>query len=181
MSEEKKKKNKPGPKIKFLTLERIKERSTEEGDCHIWNGPWHRQGYPMVTFPQTQKMRTTYSVVWELLGNSVPTKGDKAKLTRTCGNIKCVNPEHIVLKDMSDVMRNAKQGNGCMFSTEDIRQIRKDFEKEFVRDEDGNPVLNKNGKIRKTTGYHYNLAKKWGCAPQHMWMICNNYRYRWVK
>jgi hypothetical protein len=174
-------KNKPGPKVKFLTLERIKERTTEQGDCHIWNGPFHRQSYPMCRFPQTKKMRTTYSVVWELLGNPVPGKGDKAKLTRSCGNIKCVNPDHIVLKNMSDVMKAARQGNGCMFSDDDIRQIRKDLEKEYIRDEDGNPVLNKNGKIKKTIGYHFKLAKKWGCGPQHMWTICNNYRYRWVK
>jgi hypothetical protein len=172
---------KRGPKIKLLTLEKIKERTTEEGECHIWTGPWHRQGYPMVRFAQTQSMRTTHSAIWELLGNTVPGKSDKAKLTRSCDNIKCVNPEHIVLKNMTDVMKSAKQGNGCMFSSEDIRQIRKDLEKEFIRDEDGNLVLTKNGKIKKTIGYHSKLAKKWGCTPRHMWMICNNYRYRWVK
>jgi hypothetical protein len=162
MSEEKKKKS--GPKVKFLTLERVKERSTKEGDCHIWNGPWHRQGYPMVRFPQTKKMRTTYSVVWELLGNSVPAKGDKAKLTRTCDNIKCVNPEHIVLKDMSDVMKAARQtGNGCMFTPDEIRAIRKEYDENIYH-----------GCVR-------NLAEKYNCKEGHMWSICNRRLYKWVK
>ena len=155
---------KRGPKVIPLTLNRIKERSTEEGDCHIWKGPWHRQGYPMVRFPLTQKMRTTYSVVWELLGNTVPAKGDKAKLTRTCGNVKCVNPDHIVLKSMSDVMRSARQtGNGCFFTPDQIREIRKQYD---------------------TNAYHgciRDLAIKYKCKAGHMWSICHRRLYKWVK
>ena len=157
-------KNKTGPKIKFLTLERIKERSTEEGECHIWNGPWHRQGYPMVRWAQTQSMRTTHSAIWELLGNTVPGKSDKAKLTRSCGNIKCVNPEHIVLKNMSDVMREAKQtGKGCRFTPDEIRAIRNDYDSNFYY-----------GCIR-------DLAIKYNCKESHMWSICKRRLYKWVE
>jgi hypothetical protein len=155
---------KTGPKIKLLTLERIKERTTEEGDCHIWNGPWHRQGYPMVRWPQTQKMRTTYSAVWELLGNTVPGKSDKAKLTRTCDNIKCVNPEHIVLKNMTDVMRKAKQtGKGAQFTAEQIRVIRKDYES------------------NRYHGCIKDLSEKYNCQPGLMWSICTRRLYKWVE
>jgi hypothetical protein len=166
--------SKRGPKIKLLTLKRIKERSTEEGDCHIWNGPWHRQGYPMVRWPQTQKMRTTYSAVWELLGNTVPGKSDKAKLTRTCGNIKCVNPEHIVLKSMTDVMREAKQtGKGCKFTAEQIRVIRKEYDAEIV-DVINNKPKHRHGCIR-------DLAIKYNCHPGLMWSICKRRLYKWVE
>lgn len=156
--------SKRGPKITPLTLKRIKERSTEEGDCHIWNGPWHRQGYPMVRWPQTQKMRTTYSAVWELLGNTVPGISDKAKLTRSCGNIKCVNPEHIVLKNMTDIMRQARQtGNGCRFNPEEIKAIRKEYD-----------TLVYHGRIR-------DLAIKYNCHPGLMWSICKRRLYKWVE
>lgn len=173
---------KPGRPPITWTLDKIMAHSTPEKDtdCLIWKGPWHRQGYAYMR--QSARMRTVHSVIHELkTGDNAPGKSSKEKITRTCKNLACVNPEHIVLKNMTDVMKSAKQGNGCMFSSEDIRQIRKDLEKEFIRDEDGNPVLNKNGKIKKTVGYHRKLAKKWGGGHQHMWMICNNYRYRWVK
>ena len=155
---------KRGPKIKLLTLERIKERTVEEGDGHIWTGPWHRQGYPMCRHPASQKMRTTYSAVWELLGNTVPGKSDKAKLTRTCGNIKCVNPEHIVLKNMTDVMRQAKQtGNNSRFTPDEIRAIRKDYDENIYH------------------GCVSDLAEKYNCRQGHMWAICKRRLYKWVE
>jgi hypothetical protein len=157
-------KNKTGPKTKFMTLERIKERTIEEGDCHIWTGPWHRQGYPMVRFPQTQSMRTVHSVVWELLGNTVPGKSDKAKLTRSCRNVKCVNPEHIVLKNMSDVMSQARQtGNSCRFKPDEIRAIRKEYDENIYH------------------GCVSDLAKKYNCRNNHMYSVVTRRLYKWVE
>ena len=163
---------KRGPKAREWTVERILENTQQVGDCLIWQGSKHPQNYGMMRFGG--KMRTVHSVILELLHGRVPGKSSKAKITRTCDNNLCVNPDHLIVKNMTEVMQQAKQtGKNSRFTPEEIRIIRNEYDAEIV------DVINNKPKHRH--GCVKDLAEKYNVRENHMWLICKRRLYKWVE
>jgi len=162
-------KNKTGPKPRTWTLDQIVAKAVPKGDCLLWVGSFHRQGYGMMRFsanPESgdAKMRTVHSVVAQLKYGTVPSKQSKDRVTRTCDEISCVNPDHIVIKTVSEIMMNAKQtGTNTRFNADEIRAIRKEYADNNYH------------------GAQKDLAIKWGTNDRHMWNIVRKRLYKWVK
>lgn len=117
---------KPGPKAKAKTIPDILKKCERVGDCCIWKGATHVQGYGMMR--QSGVMRTVHSVVAELkYGVTAPGRYSGKRVTRTCGNIACVNPDHVEIVDAGSINAGKTFQRG-RFSDDDIRAIRSEYD-----------------------------------------------------
>ena len=116
----------PGPKLQKKTIEDILERTERDGDCCIWKGATHVQNYGMMR--QSGEMRSVHSVVAELKYGRRPTKYSGERVTRTCDNNLCVNPEHVVIVDASEIQSGIFPKPRTL-SMETAREIRKEYAK----------------------------------------------------
>lgn len=78
------------PKERFFDKVRV------EGDCWVWEGFYNKTGLPLFS---ARYMGNTISVSsrkfsWEISNGKIP-KGREVSFT--CGNRKCVNPEHLTI------------------------------------------------------------------------------------
>lgn len=79
------------------TLEAIREKCIEEGDCWLWQGAMDK-GTPRAKVGG--KMVYVRRLVLELKGKKIHT-GMRA--TTTCGDERCVNPDHVVASTPSAI------------------------------------------------------------------------------
>lgn len=107
------------------TLKEILEKTERDGDCMIWQGGKHRQGYAMMR--QAGEMRTVHSVIAELKYGERPTKYNGTRVTRTCGNKLCVNPDHIIIQKSSDIKRKRYHCKNRRLTQEQVREVRKRY------------------------------------------------------
>ena len=117
---------KRGPQTQTKTIEDILKRTEREGDCRLWVGAKHVLGYGMMR--QDGVMRSVHSVVAELKYGVKPTKYTGTRVTRTCDNVDCVNPDHIVIKSASEI-RSGIFPRQRTISMEVVRDIRKEYAK----------------------------------------------------
>lgn len=90
---------------KNYTLEAIKERCTEEGECWIWQG-YIRGGIPYAC--HMGKMTPLRKHICSMLKNTA----GKMYFVASCGNPSCVNPEHILaLTERQHLTRAAGKSN----------------------------------------------------------------------
>lgn len=83
---------------KVHTVEGLKERCIEEGDCWIWQG-YFANGTPQVR--SDGKMTSVRKVLLELQGRAiVKTKA----FAPSCGCSQCVNPDHVTQLTKSQQM-----------------------------------------------------------------------------
>ncbi|MDE2100285.1 MAG: hypothetical protein KGL39_23745 [Patescibacteria group bacterium] len=85
-----------------MTLDDIKDKCIEEGDCWIWQGYVSEQGYPYSNKRGlvSQQIRR---VVVHLSGRDI--KGHN--IEATCDNKKCCNPAHLKLSSHSKIAKKA--------------------------------------------------------------------------
>ena len=85
--------------IKTHILERNQE--PQPSGCIHWTGPRHRQGYGMmggVRMPQmTPIMMTVHRLQMKIKLNRALDR--KEEVIHTCGNMQCVNTDHLILGD----------------------------------------------------------------------------------
>lgn len=117
---------KKGPQTQTKTIEDILEKTEREGDCRLWVGAKHVQGYGMMR--QDGVMRSVHSVVAELKYGRKPTKYGGERVTRTCDNVDCVNPDHIVIKSASEI-RSGIFPRPRTISMDVVRAIREEYAK----------------------------------------------------
>lgn len=82
------------------TLDTILARTDEVGECLEWQGMMVN-GTPLIRI--ARKMLTVRRVIREMLGQPA---GQKNYLTTSCGNPKCVRPDHIVERTRVQHMRH---------------------------------------------------------------------------
>lgn len=107
--------------------ERILARCEAEGDCLIWQGATHRQGYGMTR--ADVGMQTCHRLIGlDKYGN--PGDSGKYKFTHTCGNLLCCNPEHIIMRTHSEIMQDTipnkapKSGKKRRMTREEIIELK---------------------------------------------------------
>jgi hypothetical protein len=86
------------PKV-LHTLETILARTDEVGDCMEWQGIMHN-GTPQIRIDR--KLRTVRRVIREMQGKPA---SPMMFLATSCGNPKCVHPDHIMDRTMNQHMR----------------------------------------------------------------------------
>lgn len=85
-------------------MKTIEDKITPVADCLMWSGGCHMQGYPMMRDPRDKsKMILVARYLMEKkLGYRL--KRD-TRVKNTCGNIKCVNPDHYDVIEREDMDR----------------------------------------------------------------------------
>lgn len=83
-----------------ITLEEIKTRCIEEGECWIWQGAVNADGYPLVTREHVTMLARR--VVATLAGKP-PAPGQP--VICSCRDRLCLNPEHLALSTKKKVQR----------------------------------------------------------------------------
>lgn len=77
-------------------LKIIHSSTTDESGCKIWNGPVDGKGKARAHF--ANRVVAVLSFVWNSGHSDEIYDSSKHKFIRTCGNKKCVNGEHLLLK-----------------------------------------------------------------------------------
>lgn len=97
------------------TLPAIRLRCRDCGDCWQWLGAKVHQRHPVITIQGVQHY--VRRLVWQLKhGKPVP---PKMRITASCDNTDCVNPEHVVARSGRQIAkRTAADG---AFSTHAFR------------------------------------------------------------
>ena len=104
------------------TLESLKARTIEEGDCWLW------QGYIQNNTPQVahyidgkKKMVSVRKLMRELdTGRPQP----KGHYSNTCGQCDCVNPDHTLWRSELTHMRSMGRGKGSVTKAAKLREYR---------------------------------------------------------
>lgn len=88
----------PRPTI-TQTLDTIMARTDEVGDCLEWQG-MIRNGTPLIRI--ARKMHTVRRIIRDMLGSPA---AEGNYLAPSCGNPKCVKPEHIIERTKAQHMK----------------------------------------------------------------------------
>ncbi len=88
-----------------ITIDRIKDRCTMCGDCWEWQGACNGSGHPKVAWlnEEGRTHKSARRVAW-MLGARGPLPDNKL-VTVGCGNIRCLNPQHLKLTSKAEVAR----------------------------------------------------------------------------
>ena len=148
----------------MTVINKILDNCIPKGDCLIWQGGKHRQGYGMTRV--NGQMTTTHRAVGlEYYGD--PGDSGVYKFSHTCGNLLCCNPKHIIVQKHVDIMnqvtltRAKKTGLRAELEDDVIRAIRSDPDTAW--------------------GCGKRIAKKYGVTDQQVTKIRRGLTYRWVK
>ena len=79
-----------------MQLEKIHARCTECGDCLLWQGKTSQAGHPALYGTTGRRS------VWETAFGPIPAGN---MVTVTCGQILCLNPDHLKLTNKAEVSR----------------------------------------------------------------------------
>ena len=121
-------------------------------------GGYHKQGYAMMRYKT--KMRTVHSVVAQIKYNlKEPGKYSGKRVTRTCGNPGCCNPDHIYIID-AGLLQRGSAAYRCRFTREEIADIRNRYDNQWFW-----------GIVRQ-------MAKEYDAAEGHISAICNRQIYK---
>lgn len=83
--------------IKTHSLEKLMARTIEDCDCLIWQGGTSGSGHPKLGSQAVRRL------VWSAHHNQ---ELDARRLVSvTCGNAKCINPEHLALTSRVEVSK----------------------------------------------------------------------------
>ena len=106
-------------------------------------------------------MRTVHSVIAEIVYGEKPDKYNGVRVTRTCDNNACVNPEHIIIRSASEIQSEAfTYGKSkSRFTLEQAREIRRKF---------------KEG----SWGIGIRLAEEYGVSTGTIYAIAGNRMYK---
>ena len=78
------------------TFESLQARTVEEGDCWIWQGYIQNKTPQVVDYPDGKKKMVSVRMLLRQLQTGQPQP--KGHYGNTCGDVRCVNPEHTIWK-----------------------------------------------------------------------------------
>ena len=77
------------------TIQEVWTRTKQSGDCQIWQGGTHQQGYPMIRWRGSMKL-VARIVMEDKLGRPLERW---ERVGTTCGNKRCLNPDHMHIRN----------------------------------------------------------------------------------
>lgn len=86
------------------TLNIVRGRCVEEGQCWIWSSGCTRHGYPVACINGRTSVSVRSHIFKKILGRNVP---DGHVISTLCNNKRCVSPRCLVAKTRGDVLATA--------------------------------------------------------------------------
>ena len=143
------------------TLESLKARTVEIGDCWEWQGPYTYNGKnPIVR--HNNKAVTARRLALQLSGEKMR---EKTQVLPTCDNHRCINPEHLRQYSSSDCMKI--QGAKGLMSD----QVRSAKIAATKRAQMAKLTMEQVREIRQRTTTIVQAAKKYGVHPSKISLI----------
>jgi len=145
-------------------VERILANSITEGDCIVWQGATHVQGYGMMR--HGKKMQTVHRIM-AIESGKFPDADFNTRIGHSCGNYLCVNPDHLIEQTHSEVIKKCyveKPIKMNAFTQDMVREIREVYEQR-----------------KHEYGIQTKLAIEYGCAPNTMGLLVRGLSYAWVE
>ena len=143
------------------TLESLKARTVEVGDCWEWQGPYTYNGKnPIVR--HKGKAVTARRLALQLSGEKMR---EKTQVLPTCDNHRCINPEHLRQYSSSDCMKI--QGAKGLMSD----QVRSAKIAAAKRAQMAKLTIEQVREIRQRTTTIVQAAEKYGVHPSKISLI----------
>jgi len=86
------------------TLDYVRARCTEIGECWVWAQGVQSKGYPQASIDGKPGQSVRAYVFTHLMGKPAP-RTRRSCITTKCGNILCVSPDCLVLRTRAGIMR----------------------------------------------------------------------------
>jgi hypothetical protein len=93
---------KSGPPPRTWTLDYVRARCKEVGDCWLWAQAVQSKGYPQASIEGKTGQSVRSYVFTRLMGKRGASR--RMCVTSRCGNVLCVSPECLVLKPRSAIL-----------------------------------------------------------------------------
>ena len=78
------------------------------GDCWIWKGPMHKNGYGKPAI--SRRTHLAHRVFYTHFKGPIP---DGQQIGHTCKNTACVNPAHLEAATQADIIYAGESPSGC--------------------------------------------------------------------
>ena len=88
------------------TVETLRAKCVEEGECLLWQGRVSNHGVPMVR--HAGQHTAVRRALWQLLGRRP--LAARQIVSTTCGNLTCCHPDHLRVTTQADLLRRITQG-----------------------------------------------------------------------
>jgi hypothetical protein len=95
---------KAGPPPRTWTLDYVRARCDEIGECWIWNQGVQSKGYPQASIDGKPGQSVRAYVFTHLMGKRGPSTRRQCIATR-CGQLRCLSPACLVMRTRSGIMR----------------------------------------------------------------------------
>lgn len=129
-------------------IEQIRQNCTECADCWLWQGGCNNNGHPK--YRNKSLRRSVYiAAKGEVKGGRV--------ISTTCGETRCVNPDHLVAKTKGSVISK-------VYATTDLR-LRRAIASTRVARAKAKLSLEAAREIRASTETIYQAAERYGVHP----------------
>lgn len=91
----------PKPGFKGTAAERFWRKVDKTGDCWVWTGGKHKDGYGLTGV--TGKTELAHRVAWEFTNGKIP---EGLHVLHKCDNPPCVRPDHLFVGTHLDNMQD---------------------------------------------------------------------------
>lgn len=133
----------------FTDEDRFWSFVTKTDACWIWNGTLMQSGYPYFAMEGGKQMCAR--AAWKFAGKELPRT---RKLRNTCGNVKCINPDHFVALTQGELTAMPGEAHPkSKLTADDIRLIRS-------CGDDARSLADRYG-VTTTLIYNIRLRKAW--------------------
>lgn len=148
-----------------FTLQHLKDRCTEVGDCWEWSGTYLARR-PVITSRRdwegngvrAKQFAVRHLTYWHAKG-APPKLGTKRTVRPSCGNWRCVCPEHQKLVSRADVQKTALKPPGFGAKISATRRKSSKLSDEAVAE------------IRASSEGTLELAQRFGISRAYVYMI----------
>ncbi len=103
-----------------MNLKTIRDRCTEDGDCWIWSQSVNSAGYPQACINSKGGQMVRRQALIEV-GKSP--SGRYKRVTDSCGNRLCCNPEHLRWSCFSDLLKESYRTGRRSTKMEYLRRL----------------------------------------------------------
>lgn len=152
-----------------LTMEKVNQRCSEDGDCLIWHGSECQSGHPRFSETRGGKVITIQvrRFVYEnKTGKPIP---NGMKVLMTCETASCICADHMKLVTMGELMR---------LSTSAETRIRRALAARRTSTLPRKLDWDKVREIRASSESHTSLARKFGVRLEAIWKVRHNKTWR---
>ncbi len=158
-----------GPPPRAWTLDYVRARCEEVGDCWLWKQGVQSKGYPQASINGKTGQSVRHFVYTELMGKKAPASR-KVCITSRCGSPLCLSPLCLTVRRRADILRDQWTA-GIRKPTHDQGFVNRKLTREQVDEIRAMPAGFNQSEVARRMGVHartvcqVHLRETWKPAP----------------